>query len=450
MSLSLPEWLRFVEAHPHDFTIQYPVRREYFLQNFRRMPAPRAQDWLHDAPEALLYLHVPFCEAKCFYCNFAVDVSADEQVHVGYVDALLRELDSHADWLSRTKIRGIDIGGGTPTRLAVKQLARLCQAIAPYAQDSGHAFPVSIETTPRIASQEPEKLDALSRGGVQRVSMGVQSFNAATLALVNRRRQVEQTEQAMSNLRAAGFHRLNLDIIFGLPGQTMQDWEADLDRVITLQPDSITTYDCLYRGKGRALTKIAPSTPSPSVYGAMYDVGYAKLTAAGWHAPYGSVNFSRRPDETGTSACFEGRLLDGLPYLGVGNYASSLRGNHWSFNAYSVGDYVQRINTGQNPCEYYYELPKIEAQAKYLLYSLNYGFIDEDRFLRRFGLSLAEAYPQELAHSLSAGLMQKNGPRWQVMPGRFDRMHLIRGLFYPAAAKDWLMSLRSIERIQPK
>jgi oxygen-independent coproporphyrinogen-3 oxidase len=448
--MDLPAWLKFAEAHPHDFTIQYPVRREYFLQNFRRMPAPATRDWLHDAPEALLYLHVPFCEAKCFYCNFAVDVSADEEVQVGYVDALLCELETHADWLGRTQIRGIDIGGGTPTRLTAKQLDRLCQAIAPYAQDSGHVFPVSIETTPRIASQEPEKLDVLRRGGVQRVSMGVQSFNAATLALVNRRRQVEQTEQAMSNLRAAGFRRLNLDIIFGLPGQTMQDWESDLDRVITLQPDSITTYDCLYRGKGRALTKIAPSTPSPSVYGAMYDVGYAKLTAAGWHAPYGSVNFSRRPDETGTSACFEGRLLDGLPYIGVGNYASSLRGNHWSFNAYSVGDYVQRINADLNPCEYYYDLPQSEAQAKYLLYSLNYGFIDEDRFLRRFGLSLAEAYPQELAHAFSAGLMQKIGPRWQIMPGRFDRMHVIRSLFYPDTAKDWLMSLRSIDRIQPK
>jgi len=437
-----------VEAHPHDFTIQYPVRREYFLQNFRRTPAPRARDWLKDTPEALLYLHVPFCEAKCFYCNFAVDVSADEQVHAGYAEALLRELASHADWLSRTKIRGIDIGGGTPTRLPAKQLARLCQAIAPYAQDCGHPFPVSIETTPRIASQEPEKLEVLSRGGVQRVSMGVQSFNATTLALINRRRQVEQTEQAMSNLRTAGFHRINLDIIFGLPGQTIQDWLADLDHVIALAPDSLTTYDCLYRGKGRALTKIAPATASPAEYGAMYDAAYAGLTQAGWHAPYGSVNFSRQPEETGTSACFEGRLLDGLPYLGLGNYASSLRGNHWSFNAYSVGDYVQRINADQNPCEYYYDLPQVEAQAKYLLYSLNYGFINEERFLRRFGISLAAAYPQELDHALSAGLIHKIGSRWQVMPGRFDRMHVIRSLFYPAAAKDWLMSLRSIDRIQ--
>jgi oxygen-independent coproporphyrinogen-3 oxidase len=173
----------------------------------------------------------------------------------------------------------------------------------------------------------------------------------------------------------------------------------------------------------------------------MYDVGYAKLTAAGWHAPYGSVNFSRRPDETGTSACFEGRLLDGLPYLGVGNYASSLRGNHWSFNAYSVGDYVQRIKAGTNPCEYYYEFPQAEAQAKYLLYSLNYGFIDEARFQRRFGIAFAEAYPQELDFALASGLLNHLGSRWQLAPGRFDSVHIVRSLFYPQPAREWLSQI---------
>lgn len=441
--MDLSAWLKFVEAHPHDFTIQYPARREYFIQNFRRIPAPLARDWLHDAPEALLYLHVPFCEAKCFYCNFAVDVSPDDQVHVDYVDALLREFDGHADWLSRTKVRGIDVGGGTPTRLPAKQLERLCQAISPFARNSGHDFPVSIETTPRIASQEPQKLAVLNRGGVQRVSMGVQSFNATTLALVNRRRQIEQTQTAMSNLRQAGFQRVNLDIIFGLPGQTMHDWKADLDQVIALQPDSITTYDCLYRGKGRSLTKIAPTMPSPADYGAMYDIGYAKLTTAGWHAPYGSVNFSRRADETGTSACFEGRLLDGLPYLGLGNYASSLRGNHWSFNAYAVADYVNRIKRGANPCEYFYELPQAEAQAKYLLYSLNYGFIDEARFHRRFRVSLSDAYPKELDTAVSSGWLSRTDNRWHLAHGRFDAMHRLRSLFYPDDAKAWLMNIQT-------
>ena len=173
----------------------------------------------------------------------------------------------------------------------------------------------------------------------------------------------------------------------------------------------------------------------------MYDTGYAKLTQAGWHAPYGSVNFSRRADETGTSASFEGRLLDGLPYLGLGNYASSLQANRWSFNAYGVADYVGRIKEGANPCEYYYDLPQAESQAKYLLYSLNYGFIDQDRFKRRFGIGLGEAYPRELDYAHSAGLVRLDGSRWEVVPGRFDRMYLIRSLFYPGGAREWLMNL---------
>jgi oxygen-independent coproporphyrinogen-3 oxidase len=437
----LAAWLEFVAQHAHDFTIQYPPRREYFLQNFRRSPSPAAQDWLGAAPEVLLYLHVPFCEAKCFYCNFAVDVSRDETTQSAYVDALLRELDGHAAWLGGTTVQGIDIGGGTPTRLPAEQLRRLCQAIAPYARGAAHPFPTSIETTPRIAATEPEKLQILSSEGIDRVSMGVQSFNATTLALVNRRRQIDQTTQAMAHLREAHFKRINLDVIFGLPSQTSSDWLQDLERVIALQPDSITTYDCLYRGKGRALTKTSRNTPTPADYGALYDIGYRTLIQAGWHAPYGSVNFSRRPDETGTSACFEGRLLNGLPYLGLGNYASSLRADHWAFNTYGVADYIARIKAGANPCEYYYELPRVESQAKYALYSLNYGFIDEVRFQRRFGQALDEVYGSELAYANQAGLLNRQGSRWQLAQGRFDSMHLVRSLFYPAQARQWLMAL---------
>ena len=143
MIISLPEWLAFVEAHPHDFTIQYPPRREYFMQNYRRTPPPLTRDWLSDVDELLLYLHVPFCEAKCYYCNFAVDVSRDERVHGRYVDALLRELESHTDWLANRHIRGVDIGGGTPTRLSVADLTRLTSAIRPFLSRTAHPFPTT-------------------------------------------------------------------------------------------------------------------------------------------------------------------------------------------------------------------------------------------------------------------------------------------------------------------
>jgi oxygen-independent coproporphyrinogen-3 oxidase len=439
--LPLSEWLAFVEAHPHDFTIQYPPRREYFMQNFRRTPPPSAHEWLSGVDELLLYLHVPFCEAKCYYCNFAVDTNGDARVHREYVDALLRELESHSDWLACRSIRGVDIGGGTPTRLSVAELTRIAHAIRPFLKQTSHPFPASVETTPRIAAEQPEKLAALRVGGVDRVSLGVQSFNAATLAAVNRRRQIEQTERSVANLRTAGFARVNLDIIFALPGQSLNDWKQDLERIIALAPDSITTYDCLYRGQGRALTKRTSVLPMPETYGAMYDLAHNMLEAAGWHAPYGSVNFCRHPSETGTSAYFEGRLLDGQPYLGLGNYATSLRGNLWSFNTHSVSDYTARVTAGENPCEFFYELPRAESQAKYALFSLNYGFIDETRFARRFSVRFDEFYARELSHALTAGWLEHRGGCWNVKPGQFGRMHAIRSLFYSEPAQRWLMAL---------
>lgn len=440
MSPPLAEWLGFVGSHPHYFTIQYPPHREYFMENFRRVPPPAMREGFIDADEILLYLHVPFCEAKCHYCNFAVDLSRDSHIQRSYVDALLSELDSHAEWLLAARVSGVDIGGGTPTHLPMAELARIPNAIRPFLGRATHPFPVSIETTPRIAAEEPEKMESLRAGGVDRVSVGVQSFNAGTLTLVNRRRQIEQTDRAMENLRRAGFARVNLDVIFGLPNQSLEDWALDLEHLITLSPDSITTYDCLYRGAARPISRQTALMPSPQTYGAMYDLAYERLAAGGWRAPYGSVNFCRHPSETGTSAYFEGRLLDGLPYLGLGNYATSMHGAKWSFNVHNLTQYTRRILARENPCEFYYELPPAEAQAKYVLSSLNYGFVDEIRFERRFGVSFGDFYGAELEHALFSGWLDHLGGCWQVRQGRFCCMHFIRSLFYPRIARRWLMA----------
>ena len=147
-TLTLVNWLAFVEAHPHDFTIQYPARREYFIQNFRCEPAPRTSEWLSDLDQLLLYLHIPFCEAKCYYCNFAVDVNRSEDFHRKYVDALLRELDSHADWLPNCEIAGVDIGGGTPTILATAQLRRIARAVKPLLKKKCPPVPIQHRDNP--------------------------------------------------------------------------------------------------------------------------------------------------------------------------------------------------------------------------------------------------------------------------------------------------------------
>lgn len=435
-------WLAFAARHAHDFTIQYPPRREYFQQCHRSATgAPSALEWMPGEGDVLLYLHVPFCEAKCFYCNFAVDVSSGADLHRAYVDALLADLERHAGWLGRARVRGIDVGGGTPTRLPIRDLERLGVALRPFA-DPTHPFPLSLETTPRIAATEPEKMHALRAAGFGRISMGVQSFHAATLASVNRGAQIAQTAQAMANLRAAGFRRINLDVIFALPGQTLVDWASDLAELIALQPDSITTYDCLYRGKGRALTRRTSTLPPPEVYGEMYDFAHERLTAAGWQAPYGSVNFAREPGETGTSAYFEGRLLDGLPYLGLGNYATSLRGLRWSFNTRGTRAYVRQVAEGASTTEDCYDLPAEEVMAKQILLSLNFGFIDPRRFAKQFGVELEEVFTPALECAASAGWLRRTTDGcWRMSEGAFGQLPLVRSLFYPQEAREWLMNL---------
>ena len=215
------------DRFPHDFTIQYPPRREFFQERFRGQPDLAN---LRSIRRLLLYIHVPFCEAKCHYCNFAVDTRSDPSIHARYIEGLVRQLDRLHDLLPQAPaIAGIDIGGGTPTILQPALLQRLLDALRPWQERAEMPWPISIETTPRIAADDRDLLVMLAQSGVDRISMGLQSTSVEVLAGINRIAQVSQDARAMENLRQAGFGRLNVDLIFGLPGQTRNHWQADLN-----------------------------------------------------------------------------------------------------------------------------------------------------------------------------------------------------------------------------
>ena len=441
-SSALSDWHQFALEHPQEFTIQYPPRREFFQDHFLVSVVPMNIDC---ANPLLLYVHVPFCEKKCYFCNFAVDVRNKEDVFSGYTSALLKELDRYKFYLDKkTEIRGIDIGGGTPTRLPVVDLERLLVALAPFRAASRHPFPLSIETTPLIASGERERLRVLAENGVDRVSMGIQSFNEDQLIKVNRGLHKGKNEAAAENIHALPFKRFNIDLIFGLPHQTEAQWLEDLQRVVALGPASITTYDCLYRGKGRTLTKLeAQGIPSQETYGKLYDLGYDFLRAHGYFAPYGSVNFSKRPGETGTSAYFEGRLLDALPYFGLGNYSSSWVDDFWYFNVYRVDEYLKKMAADESPVGDFYRLPKAELYAKYILYSLNYGIIDSQKFFARFGVDFETVFKTELDFAVEKGWIYRDGNLWKLPYGSFKSLNFLRSLFYSRQAQAWLQALHS-------
>lgn len=428
--------LALARRSPHTFTIQYPPSRHYFRGRFEAAPPLRLDRY----ERLLLYVHVPFCEQRCFYCNFAVDLRKSRATHERYLDALVRQLEGLEECVhARARLPGLDIGGGTPTRLEADQLERLMSALAPWRERLEPGRRISIETTPSIAARHPERLDVLRQGGVSRVSMGLQSTNDETLARVNRRRQRALGARAIENIQRAGFERISVDLVFGLPGQTPEHFHEDLERVIELEVDAITIYDCLYRGEGRVLPRLEPEWPTPAQYARMYDAAFGLLRERGYEGRYGGLNFCRRVGESGTSDYFEGRLLDGLPYVGCGNYASSLLEARWSFAPYEVDDYVEALARGEiSPAQDVYDLPLEERAAKYALASLNFGVIDPARFRAAVGADLEDVFGARLEAARERGWLIERGGVFAVAPGSFEHIYALRALFYSRGAVDWL------------
>ncbi|MBI4675988.1 MAG: coproporphyrinogen III oxidase family protein [Elusimicrobia bacterium] len=443
--MSLIQRLAVAHDKPHAFTIQYPPGREYFQKSFRSAPADIAdflssKGGLSSLSEFGLYLHVPFCRARCLYCNFPIDTRRDTGLFAGYVDTLIRQLGLLADTVpASSKVYGIDIGGGTPTLLPQAEMGRLLKALGPWRARSSAKRPLSVETGPETASREPEKFAMMRSLGVGRVSLGVQTAEADLLVRINRKQQRLEVESALKHLKDAGFERINIDLIFGLPGQGLAEWRADLKLAAGLLPDSITTYDCLYRGKGRGFVMTGARPPSPAVYGKLYEEAYTFLTSKGYHAPYGSVNFSLHRGETGSSAYFEGRLLDGLSYLGVGQYASSMVGCRWWFAPMRLWDWMKAVQEGSAlPAEDCYSLPEDERLAKQILWTLSFGYLDLERFREAFGWGIKPRFSRVLEAAQEKGWLARKGNRYCMAPGSFRHLPELRALFYTDGALDWV------------
>jgi oxygen-independent coproporphyrinogen III oxidase len=179
-----------------------------------------------------LYVHLPFCAHRCGYCDFVTVVGRPAQ-HAAYVDSLLRELEAERHVLA-DPLDTVFLGGGTPTFTALPELTRLLEALPP-------AGEVTVEANPETVT--PDLARALRGAGVTRVSLGAQSFRHHLLQVLERGAQPDDVRGAFAHLRDAGFDNLSLDLIYGVPGQTIADLEADLADAIALGPEHLSCYE---------------------------------------------------------------------------------------------------------------------------------------------------------------------------------------------------------------
>lgn len=380
-----------------------------------------------------LYIHIPFCAKKCPYCDFNTYAGLDEY-HQALVDALCREMAKQVEIVHGRQIDTIFLGGGTPTILSAPQLTQLFERIhdtfqiAPTAEITCEANPGTVDR---------DKFEILHTLGVNRLSIGVQSFQAEELAFLGRIHNTTDVIEAFEAARAAGFTNINLDFIFGLPEQSITAWQATLEQAIALAPEHLSLYSLI----------VEPNTPlfhwvqtgkvadtDDDLAADLYEAAMMRLADAGY-IHYEVSNWARpRPlDKAMTKsaqpvACEHNLIYwRNQEYLGIGPGAHShlrhtqlnglITSQRWN-NCKSVPGYIRRLEKDEVIGETVEDIPPRLAMGETMMLGLR--LIEEgvpfDRFTAQHGAVLPTVFRQELADLEARGVITVDSANVRLTP----------------------------------
>jgi len=373
-----------------------------------------------------LYLHIPFCSLKCRYCDFNSYAGLEELVEP-YVGALIAEMGLWSGFARGRPLPTVFFGGGTPSLLPIGQVERIMRALrerfalAPDAE-------VTLEANPGTVDRE--YLGALLAAGVNRISFGVQSFFDDELAALDRIHSAAEAEEAYRWARDAGFRRVNLDLIYGLPEQPLERWRASLERAIDLAPDHMSLYALTVEEGTKLAYDIEHGSllePDGDAQAEMYEWSQGRMAAAGYRQ-YEISNWATLGQECRHNLVY----WQNGDWLGLGAGAHSHLAGLRFADVYSPRRYVQLVGeTAQAPQGAdagallksmrqvtYVEGPRPElARADTLIMGLrlNEG-VSLAEFRRRFGEAADEGYAATFDEFVSLGLLERANGRIRLTP----------------------------------
>lgn len=292
-----------------------------------------------------VYVHIPFCASRCSYCDFFSTLRLDEVGH-DYVEALIAEARLRKAELNGKLVKTLYMGGGTPSQLPLPLLARLIDGLKA-TLDLNAVQEFTLEANPDDVT--PEWCAAVRALGVNRVSMGVQSFQDAVLRLVGRRHTARQAIDAVASLRHAGIDNISIDLIYGLPGQTLETWAESVRQAVDLRPQHISAYGLTYEPgtrlwQQRECGEVVEA--SEDQYLDMYRILVGMLQMAGYEH-YEISNFAL----PGYRSRHNSSYWNETPYLGLGAAAHSYDGTMRRSNPADLCGYIRRITSGQPACQ---------------------------------------------------------------------------------------------------
>lgn len=350
-----------------------------------------------------IYLHIPFCKRRCIYCDFFS--STEEEVKERYVDALCKELELRKSYLKDEPIRTIYIGGGTPSQLSLDELKRLFSYIYKTYQVDADAE-ITLEVNPDDLTEE--YVAGLSRSlPVNRISMGIQTFDDERLRFLQRRHTARQAIEAVGRCRKYGFTNISIDLIYGLPGQDVEAWKQELEQAVALDVPHLSAYHLTYE-EGTPLWRLKEqggvTEVEEEVSVAMYATLVEALVKSGY-VHYEISNFCRPGMESRHNSSY----WKGIPYIGCGAAAHSYDGHSRQWNIASITNYIKGIEE---------EMPMIEREEldiytcynDYMLTTLRTMWGTSLETIReRFGDSLHQYCLREARRYLDSNLLRLKG-----------------------------------------
>lgn len=290
-----------------------------------------------------IYIHIPFCRQRCSYCAFYSSTLYNIQER--YIDALCREIVMRKNY-TKEDIATIYLGGGTPSTLTMQQLRKICSTI--YDTYTIAENPeVTIECNPDDLT--PEFLAELRELPFNRISMGIQSFDDVQLKRLGRRHNAEKARQAVKNARAAGYCNISIDLMFALPGSTMESWQHDLESAISLKPDHLSAYNLMYEEGTplyRALERGNFAELSEEENVEQFQMLIRLMKEAGYRH-YEISNFAMPGKESRHNSSY----WNDTPYIGCGAAAHSYDGLSREWNIADIKEYIKGIESGERNFE---------------------------------------------------------------------------------------------------
>ena len=346
--------------------------------------------------EISLYIHIPFCKQRCFYCDFPT-FAGKERFREDYIEALVKEIE---DKCSNYLIKTIFIGGGTPSYLEENELEKLLIAVSKL--NLSDKLEYSMECNPGTVNEE--KLKVMKKYWINRISFGLQSCNDQLLKKIGRIHTFEEFLENYNLARKIGFNNINVDLMYGLPNLTIQDWKNTLEKICELNPEHISAYSLIIE-EGTAFYKLYEKDkldlPNEDDERVMDKLTKDILKANGYHQ-YEISNFALNGKE-----CEHNKVYWSLDeYIGVGSASSSYIDGYRLVNTSDINDYIKKINDNVSVVIDKYENSSEDEIEEFVFMGLRMvSGIDLLKFNKKFGVDINSIYKKVIEKNIKDGLL---------------------------------------------